>query len=256
VLPAEQLAKAASVSVVNGHDRAIAEGVSLPTGSPLDPALIKLAAEIKATYLQASADKGELGRAQRIVKQAAASAGELNPVKIEALRRLSPGTLVRELSKRAMLLPFNTFCVWLTGAADDTNIKAAASRLDESIDLALATFGESNGLEGVFEPATKFAAELDPGNTDVVERIMDGAGEQFGVSPTPVTARAVQTIARPGPVEEAPNTCVQISIKTSAEGISPELLLASYGLYKLASHRAIRTFNPGLDRQFLDLQCA
>jgi hypothetical protein len=202
-------AKAACAGgVILGSDWAEYEGVDLPlteNDEPLawSPAhqdiFAKLAAEVAyVNRLDAEAMRSKDPKVAFVAATGPNLFGEVSDDDVRTLRRLKPGTVMREFGKRAALMPFPAFYAYLTGKnvealADDADYKAACCCMSDAIESMGRPDGNLCGnLHHEFAPSSQWAADGDAANDDAVQRFMDKATERFGLEAEPSSGRIIQ----------------------------------------------------------------
>ena len=138
----------------------------------------------------------------------AARGGELDDNDLATLRRLRPATLFNELNKRASIMPFATFCAYITGhrvsdIAGDPVFKQAKGNLHHTLEEL--TDGDARdsvaGMVSQFSPASEAEAATDPENGDAVDRILDKAEPEMSLREDHLHRRALSHKVEP--VKEA-----------------------------------------------------
>ena len=203
--PDEDLRKAASdQQVILGVDWAEFNGLTVPehlvpetyTGAKLE-FLRKLAAleeEIQGVLTKTAS---VASAREAFIKNA--SKGTLGDAwtdtELETIRRLRPGTLFRELAKKACVLPFSTFYRYVSNTTreslkDDPVFQKASCELPGMMGKLLEG-GIDQGIPGMFCADSEYQSCTDPENTDAVQKLMDKADAEFGVSPEQTKPRVL-----------------------------------------------------------------
>jgi hypothetical protein len=234
----EQLQKAASANnqVILGVEWAQYEGLAVPDARyDLSPALHKLASrladlETEVRLVQEKSAAVADSRAQFIK----AAAGQvLDPdgwddQDLARARAMRPGTLARNLAKRAALLPFNTFAAYalntpLKQTLSDPLVKAASRCLPGIMSEILST-GVEPGLLGLMKADDRFTAGCDPCPGDLIQGLMSKADQAFGLSPEVAKQRMTIIISSGSP--KSASTDVQVDDRARN-------LAQAYGAYQL-----------------------
>lgn len=124
---------------------------------------------------------------------------KLDQDEVDAYRSVQPGTLFREMSKRACILSFPAFCQYITGDANITAaplFKKAALVLPGSFREMMGNMTTVKPVTHLFEAGSEFAAEQDPCHDDFVQKFMDRAEEKFSVRTEPVQRRVLTIIIK------------------------------------------------------------
>jgi len=240
------LLKAASTArpVFSGAQWAEFEGVDLSQKLTMDPYETQLLQKLAALEGSSTPDRYR----DTVSRFAFADAHDVQDHEWEAVRGIYAGTLFNKLARRRVLLPFDLFSAYATGRKpselrSDPDFTKAASMLP-SVFRALATALEQGGCgcdQGdmdMFRAAPTSHAAFDPGQSDVIDRVMDKASENFGAEPEPLKRRALVVIS----IKKAstPNSVLPAVSPTS---LPP--LLTLYGLYKVAAIRDALQFTSG-----------
>lgn len=243
-----QMDKAASASVLNGYDLALAEGVALPDFGTGCSDLRKQATLAKLVELEIYLDAVELDQVARdsryqFCKHAGLNAfrGELSEEQLSAFNRIEPGTLFHKLARRSTILPFTSFVAYATtrtikAAAADPVVQAARAELGQMFrKLAKASCCD---FENLFEPSSNFMTSADLKCSDSIDKMLDQAGEQFSHEPAAVRNRVIEISvgSNPKPAEK----CAYSSGNYKEESA---ILLSMYGHYKLAALKTIESFH-------------
>jgi hypothetical protein len=193
--PEEDLQKAASDNpVILGADWAEFNGLTVPTNTVVQYQGTKRELLEKLAALEEEVQKVRTGEAtatsarESLLKVAhGTTCFDFTPAQLSALRKPRPGTLFRELAKRAAILPFGTFYGYVTDtdpaeASEDPLFQKASSFLP-NIFRNLLSGGVDAGVPGMFEADDEFSCCTDSCNTDEVQKLMDVADREFGVCP-------------------------------------------------------------------------
>ena len=239
-------AAAAQSQVILGTEWAEYEGVCLPverielSGAKYDM-LNKLAAE--EAYLNVLDQTGTTEKsafAGNIVPLA--FDGELEENELEAFRKIQPGTMFHQLSKRACLLPFFSFAAYVTDqtvkeAQEDPTIRAAAEKLP-TIFQQVKEAGCCRGLGGIeelFNSTSHNTQTLDGGVDDEVQRFMDKVAEKFSVKTEPVKQRVIHVTITKGASKKTLVTAPSLGDNSSADKEKAEAISNLYAIYKISA---------------------
>ena len=203
--PDSDMRKAASAQkqVIMGTEWAEFEGVMIPDTYVPDGLegrfLRKLAAE-EAWMPQAHEDYGMSKKATFACAYAPfALMHDATDAELDEFRRLRPGTLFRELAKRACVLSFPTFAAYATGRPiaevkqDPAFLHAAVERMPE-IFSKLASQGCEADIMSAFGAGSEFSAMCDPAGSDVVQKVMDEAERKFSIDSGNVEGRVTSLL--------------------------------------------------------------
>ena len=240
------LLKAASTSrpVFSGAEWAEFEGVDLTQKLTMDPDETQLLQKLAALEGSSAPDRYR----DTVSRFAFTDGHDIQDHEWDAVRGIYAGTLFNKLARRRVLLPFDLFCAYATGRKPselrgDPDFTKAASMLP-SVFRALATALEQGGCgcdQGdmdMFRAAPTSHAAFDPGQSDVIDRVMDKASENFGVEPEPLKRRALVVIS----IKKA-STPNSVLPAVNPNSLPP--LLTLYGLYKVAAIRDALQFTSG-----------
>lgn len=205
--PDADMRKAASSQrqVIMGAEWAEWEGVSIPDTYLPDGHegrfLMKLAAE-EAWMPEADENYGMSKKATFACAYAPfALMDDATDEQLAQFRRLRPGTLFRELAKRACIMSFPTFAAYATGGdiestKQDTAFLHAAIELMPDMFSKLAACGCQADLLSTFSADNEFSALCDPSASDVVQRVMGQAERNFSIDAGPVADRVDRLMQR------------------------------------------------------------
>lgn len=249
----EDREKAASTArVITGTEWAEYEGVCIPDSAsvwaPDKKAVLEKLAKFETYFNSRNLYAKEAHERNPLEYFASAVApyacmDKLSDEAIESLRKVEPGALCRELSKRATVLPFPEFAAWVYGEKrstilDNKIVKIASSMLPNILGKLLSD-GPS-GLDGLFDSSCCTGAEED----DEVQKFMDEATAKFNIKTEPARSRVIQiiTIKMASHNDSDEQFIVReinsISPKESAEA---RALSEAYGVYKVAAMLDIST---------------
>lgn len=193
--PDEELRKAASAhaQVILGTDWAEYEGLTLPEHLPeLQPhqlVLVEKLASLEHQVQEILTGQAEAtDERQRFVKAAAGHilGPDLTDDQLVIARAARPGTLARELAKRAAVLPFRTFAAYALDTPIDQvdslpHFQKAAGMLPQIMQQLMG--GAEPGLTDLMASDSDYVSECDPGKKDLVQGLMDRADQEFGLDP-------------------------------------------------------------------------
>lgn len=118
---------------------------------------------------------------------------------LEACRAVEPGTLFRELTKRACILSFPAFCQYLFGREDAPTmplVKQAAMFLPGIFGDMAQRMMIIRPHTSLFAPSSEFMAEQDSKKDDLVQNVMDAMEDKFSVKEEPMKQRVTTVIIR------------------------------------------------------------
>lgn len=118
---------------------------------------------------------------------------------LEACRAVEPGTLFRELSKRACILSFPAFCQYVFGKEDVEDmpiVKRATMCLPGIFTDMLPRIMTMAPCTSIFTPSSEFMAERDPKRGDLVQNVMDSMENKFSMKQAPMTQRVTTIVIR------------------------------------------------------------
>lgn len=258
----EDMAKAASAEgkVMGGAELARLAGVSLVDGEPLTAelrlCLSKLAGvEDRITWeVQNRKGKDAFSYMVREVLPAAYPGDScLSADALTKLASLEAETLFYELAKRACVLPFRDFVGYISECKHSTDqpvIKKASAMLPTAFrDMTQRCQAANSVVRGIdmFRASrSKFAAEVDPANTDDVQKVMELMIDKAGIEPQPVKLRAVEGIMGDSASDQSPPD--QLNDEEQAKAA---LWAEMYGAYKLAAYEDIIRLRRDLDPEYV-----
>lgn len=238
--------------VITGAQWAAYEGVKLPGNEPMwEPAqyslLEKLAsAEAYVSHILTTKSASKDQKASFVRDVITNAFGdELEDKDIEKLRTLQVGTMCRELSKRASILPFYSFIAYATGRTmqdtkDDPITKRACSMLPD-IFKKLMTSNCGCELGNMFDSSSDYASGCDTANDDEVQKLMDMAEQKFSIKTEPVKNRVMTIMIIKGASEKSLQTSnIQLTESFEKRALA---LAETYGLYKLSALQDIMKFH-------------
>lgn len=244
--PDEDMRKAASEDlVILGTDWAEYEGLSIPDSAwELPPRLLKIArrmSELETEVAQTLQKQASTtSHREAFIKQAAGRVlGEnISASQLQAMRRVRPGTLANELSKRACVLPFRVFCDYTLANTelDNPGIREKAASLLPQIMQSLLGEGVEPGMCNLMEPDEDYVSDCDPGKKDLIDEVMEHADNEFGVRPEKAVHRMTVIIVNGGGGRGAPGGCGDLTEKQAKQA---ETLARAYGAYQLQAVDAI-----------------
>ena len=244
--------KAASVArVITGSEWAEYEGVCVPdrasTWSPEKRYILEKLAKFekyfndRELFAKEAHEKNPLEYfASHVAPYACMD--KMSDEAVEALRKVEPGELCRELSKRATILPFPEFAAWVYGEPRSTIlnnkiVKIASSSVSMSILPSIMQSLLSGGpseLDGLFDSSCGHGAAEE----DEVQKFMDEAAAKFSIKTEPARQRVIQIIT----IKMASdNSYPERFVVENLDSISPRekaeatALAEAYGIYKVAA---------------------
>lgn len=197
----DDMAKAASSSqVILGSEWAEFEGLSVPSHvipeGPAGKVLCKMASF--AEEVEAAFEGQTTPDFERLCKVASGQVfdEELTDVELNVCRSVAPGTLFRELAKKAAILPLASFHAYVDGITIDAAInspvyKAARCGMMKATQQA-GQEGLPEGVMTIFQSSGSFPAHADLGRDDLVKIVMSKADEAFGISPEKAEKRIMR----------------------------------------------------------------
>jgi hypothetical protein len=240
----DTMQKAASENlIITGSAWAGFYGVADDNG--LRDTLVKLASR-RAELIDPAALSQHTKKALFLRDIATIHPGQFTDREVQDMRRLRPGTLWRELGKRAAVLPFYTFASYLTGTpvtaieADPVwqNARQKLASLPQW--LAGDGFKFASQLVDQFEPCGELEAQMDPELDDPIDKMLSKADEDFAATEGPVGKRLRFDLGakyRQCGAEEHVKSAVELPDTCEAM-----LAMRAYGVYKAASLRTIDEF--------------
>lgn len=235
--------------VITGSDWAAYEGVTLPNLSKAEnwaPAQIDLLEKLASAedYLEntlttkhAHLTDNKAAFAKNVAINAFDSGDDLSDSEIDKLRSLEVGTMCRELSKRAAILPFNTFVAYSTNTKisdvkEDPVVKRACCMLPE-IFRKLMSSDCNTDLGGLFSSSSDYSCAQDSANNDQVQQLMDLAEKKFSIKAEPVRNRVITITIKSAGINKSASKS-SLVLGNTAESKAKNLAEA-YGLYKLSA---------------------
>lgn len=234
----DDMAKAAAVNrVITGAEWAEFEGVCIP--DPEEPqsfdrhktAMLQLLVNDEA-WLNDLNKQAYDSRYEFAKMVSTATPEELNESELNSLRELRPGTLMRELAKRACILPFVTFCAYANGtsveeARNSDIVKRAAIVHLPGIFTKLQEQGDEPRLGNMFDAASDFVASCDTSFDHNCLAIMRKASCSMSIEPELFSRNFLHT-------EFAPRPEANIALDKSASVDSEAQIMAeAYAHYQL-----------------------
>jgi len=221
--------------------------------------LIKLAsAEEYINLLKTNSNNVCKDEKYHFVKSAASNAWgnhQLNDNQISTLRKLVPATMMTKLAKRAMFLPFESFCAVINGTKIEDTINdpvikyAACWELPNIFKKIMST--PINQMEELFNSASDFEMFSDPHDGDVVNKLMNEAEKNFSVKPSPVKSRTITiTISSSGKKPEMNEKKASFNNLTQEQKAQAANYAQAYGHYKIAT---IKKINELFGDNYIDL---
>jgi len=235
--------------VITGSDWAAYEGVTLPNLSKAEnwaPAQIDLLEKLASaeeylentlTTKQAHLTDNKAAFAKNVAINAFDIEDDLSDSEIDKLRSLEVGTMCRELSKRAAILPFNTFVAYSTNTKisdvkEDPVVKRACCMLPE-IFRKLMSSDCNTDLGGLFSSSSDYSCAQDSANNDQVQQLMDLAEKKFSIKAEPVRNRVITITIKSAGINKSASKS-SLVLGNTAESKAKNLAEA-YGLYKLSA---------------------
>lgn len=158
---------------------------------------------------------------------------------IDAARSVKPGTLFRELAKRACVMSFPAFCQYITGdehVVESPMFKRAALCLPDVFSTLTKAMHGHCPMMNDFHADSEYSAEHDPKRDDLVQKFMDKAEEKFSIEAAPMRRRITIVImcssASPSDVKHEVEKAA--SCYNDPEGNAIKLA-AAYGQYQAAA---------------------
>lgn len=163
---------------------------------------------------------------------------KFSSAELDTVRSVNPGTLFREMAKRASLLSFPAFCQYISGNADVTAtplFKKACLMLPDVFSGMMPHIYSMTPRTGLFHADSEVEAENDPNRGDLVDNVMESAEEKFSIREAPARKRVVRitiSIGRPSfnPEEELSKAASAVVDVDNAIDLA-----RSYGQYQLAA---------------------
>jgi hypothetical protein len=160
---------------------------------------------------------------------------EVDDASLVAFRSLQPGTLFRELAKRASVLPFISFAAYAQGisieeAAKSPVVKCAAAKHLPGIFNTLLRAGDDETLGGMFSASSDFVSNCDTAKDASVDRLLDKAGSCCSLELTQVKDRTLQHIT-----QDTLRPALDMDLTKSAADVDSDasVLAHAYGHYQL-----------------------
>lgn len=204
----DSMSKAASVYgdsvVVPSAIAAMAEGINLDVFEIEEQAMLtKLAAAEEFANDASNYDRRNNDtRAYRTFNLGANILTEkLTSQELAKFASVQPGTLFRELNKRACVLSFPAFCQYLFQDANATDmpiVKSAACMLPGIFGEMVQKMMTMSPCTSMFAPSSSFMAEQDPKREDLVQNVMEDAERKFSIHGEPARKRITITIMMSG----------------------------------------------------------
>jgi len=255
------MAKAASFDApISGEDWARFYGVDLSPELPLlDSSRLAILEKLAAEEEWVSHLPEDNSPKTLFYKQAkeAGFEGQLTEEELDTFRKESPGNLFHKLAKRGCLLPFESFCSYITGmsieeATHDSQVKAACALLPD-IFKSITSGAFPKELEDMFEPSGCCGGSCgcEGGKDDDVQKFMDSVAERFSCRTEPAKSRIIRITIKAGSSVLEGKKPTKIDTYTD-HGWSADILAGAYGMYKLSTFKAMKSMGQDLDdSQFL-----
>lgn len=241
--------------VIMGTEWAEYEGVMLPgkyvPSGPTGQLIEKLAAEeVYQASIQPSDALNNKKAAFCSCYADTALREDATDAEMEAFRAVRPGTLFRELAKKACILPFPTFAAYATGKTiaevkSDPDFMKAAHVYLPAVFTKLAEFAPMS-FDNMFNSSDAFSSSCDDRQHDLVQNFMDSVGEKFGIDTERVQNRVTEHV-----LKKASGTYIEASKEdfsvvfdksASADAGASEVLADAYANYQLTALRDIESF--------------
>lgn len=165
---------------------------------------------------------------------------------LESARMVQPGTLFRELAKRASILSFPAFCQYITGDVNVTEnpmFKRAALMLPDVFSRMAPRMLTMAPCTEMFAPCGAMDADDDPKKQDLVDNVMDKAEEKFSIKEGPVKRRVIRITITLVPGASDPDVEFKKAASAPVNVAHAEELCSTYGQYQLAALSAIRSIH-------------
>jgi len=196
--------KAASQNdVILGTEWAEFEGVSIPDvylPEGLEGTMLqKLAAA--ETYRDEQAKYGSDKRSNFVLSFAPyALSSDLDTASVDDWKRLRPGTLFRELAKKACIMSFPTFAAYISNSTPSAIIKSAAFLKAAAHDMddvfrRMLKQGVSNDIMSMFQASSHFNAMTDSARSEIFANTMHKAASIFSIEREPVRQRLSKLVS-------------------------------------------------------------
>lgn len=258
-----ELEKAASENrIITSAELAKIANITLPdTVGCYDPIKQKIATRLAEHethllhHVKSASVKDLSSDKDRFIKLAAKNAfdpsDQLTTEQINKLSELQPGTLFRQLAKRATVLPFRSFVSYVTGKSmEEVNdmpvIKYAEEKELPEINNEILETPCDCELEDMFDPSSEFEASSDLACDDEVQEIMDEAAEKFSIKEKPLKKRILRVTVIKTSMRPREKKAFEISDEDRAWA---KKLALSYGFYKIA---CIKAMNQLIKDNFVD----
>lgn len=124
---------------------------------------------------------------------------KLAQVELDKCRAVEPGTLFREMAKRACVLSFPAFCQYLfndVNAPTTPLVKQAAMMLPSMFGDMMGRMMIMKPCTSLFAPSSEFMAEQDPKRGDLVQSVMDSIEDKFSTKSEPMGQRVMTIVIR------------------------------------------------------------
>ena len=234
----DDMRKAASSlipDVISGSEWA--EAMGFRAFSALDPRvqyeLEKLAADeaYLADLIRHRSDANEL-------RYSALASFRAADIDTDALRTISPGTMMNKFARAGVLLPFDCFIAYATARPldevrqDEALMKAAA----EQLPVLFQTMKDKpcgQGEVDLFDAAGDYSSNTDPSLSPVVDAVFAEANAKFSAKDDPAQSRVVESIFMGGDTEKKASAINRVNNSTPGGALHP--LVSFYGAFKLAS---------------------
>lgn len=168
---------------------------------------------------------------------------KLSSAEIEAMRSVQPGTLFRELAKRASILSFPAYCQYITGTENITEVpmfKRAALMLPDVFSRMMPRMLTMTPCTHLFTPSCELDAEDDPKRNDLVSNVMESAEEKFSIREAPVKQRVIRITISMSPSAKDPEVEFKKAANADVNVNHAEELCSSYAQYQLETLSAMR----------------
>lgn len=237
-------ASAASDVLVPSVVMAEAEGVNLGGSFELDELYVLDKLASAEEYVRNSAENSKLfykdARAHNAYGTYPYSMLErMTADELDAARSVRPGTLFREMAKKACMLSFPAFCQYITGEENITDapmFKRAAICLPDIFSTISSVLNAVAPCISQFRAGSEFASNCDPKRGDLVQRFMDGAEDKFSMEEGPVKRRVMTIIIKSAASPSEVGAAVEkaASCYEDRDGGAVKLA-AAYGQYQIGA---------------------
>lgn len=169
---------------------------------------------------------------------------KLSAAELDQLRQVEPGTLFREMAKRASIMSFPAFCQYIfndINADEMPLVKKASLLLPGIFGSMMSKMMSMTPCTSLFYPSSESVASMDPKRDDLVQNVMEDMEQKFSVKEAPIKRRVMTIIIKSGSFND--NKASEFMKTAAAQAVPYEnakTLAEVYGQYQLSALCSIK----------------